>query len=98
MTAPALFATSKPPSGTQGAVEIDRIAGWHLHPLDRKHARWRFAALTSLPVPLEMVSQFAYELSQFVSVYQKSVDLLPHLFDLHLLAADLHLLNDYHQK
>jgi len=47
---------------------------------------------------VETVAQDAYDLSQFVLVDQKSVDLLSHLSDLRLLTADLHLLNDYYQE
>jgi hypothetical protein len=49
-------------------------------------------------MPLEMVSQFAYDRGQLVLVFHISVDLLLHLFDLHLLATDLHLLDYYQQE
>ena len=45
-----------------------------------------------------MVSQFPYDLSQFGLIYCICVELLPHLSDLHLLTADLHLLDAHYQE
>jgi hypothetical protein len=44
-----------------------------------------------LPVPLEKVSQFAYDRGQLVLFVHACVDQLPH-------PSDLHLLDDHHQE